>query len=469
MKVVRAVFVLCILSLGCGPTAPTPDAGPLTVLSEAATVTVKASAQDGEAIDRASGTRTVRLDIAVANTGSPAALGVDPEDFFVVTDNKLEVTPTGCGPAVRVAQGGQFECRLTVTLPWTHKATELVYAPRQSSVEGQALRVPLAVAECTVCGSVCRADRHACPATFLELGPATPASFAYTDTHVYWAEFTTGDVMQHKLDAAPGEQPTRLAQDRNGGAIALGQDSLVWVTDHLSPSTTLKKAPLAGGTPVALFDNSAITGLEAIASVAVRGDDVFFVAFIGPNAEAWKVPLAGGSPTKFMALESPHDTFVADGTHAYWVTAAGVLKRAPLAGGAATVLVAADVDSVPPAVNGSHVVYVSYDRAARRASLSAVPLTGGAPRLLADAGGDVNGLAVDAQHVYWAVFGNAGRVLKVPLAGDEAPLLVGGSPFPNPGMLHLVGSRLFWAASTGDVAPLSLVPPKFITSLARTF
>lgn len=471
MKYSCLVVMLSVVSLGCGPTAPpAPDAGPLANLADTVTVTVKQTSQDGENIDRASGVRVVQLAISVANAGYPGALGVDPADFFVKTDKNLEVTPTGCGPAVRVAQGGQFECRLTAVMPWSNKAVELVYAPQQESAGGQVLTLPLTVADCTECGTQCRADRHACPPGFIELGPTAAASFAYTATHVYWADYATGEVRRQKLDATLSEPSTLVLTDEpGGGPVAVDQDHVYWVADHLSPTTIVKKAPMAGGAAVSLFDSSALPAAEALTSLAVSGSEAFFVVNTGVAAAAYKVPAAGGTPAKLVELESAQDTFVVDATHGYWVTSAGQLKKVPLAGGMPTVLVPEGVDLVPPAITATHALYVAYDYVTRTQRISAVPLAGGAPRAVVTTSGTINGLAADAQHVYWALYGSNGSVWKVSIAGEEAPLQVGGLPSVNPGMLQLVGGRLFWAMSAGPVAPLSIMPPRLISALNRSY
>jgi hypothetical protein len=254
-------------------------------------------------------------------------------------------------------------------------------------------------------GAVLRAPVSGGAPTTLWVGPAF--AVALDVASVYFTG--RGSIMSMPLD---GGSVTTLVSGQAGGPDAIASDgaSLYWVSS--SPSS-IRKIPVAGGTPVVLA-----TGLASINSVAVDHESVYWGEALnapdGGDGAVWikSVPVGGGTPA--------------------------VLFSSPASGGDTGVV-------LPPTVTVRDPdVYATFPDVTPALGLARLATGGGTPYTLAPSIG-VN-LAVDDAAVYWTV-SELASVFRLPVAGGLPETIAAGQP--GAGAVAVNGASVFWTVSNG--------------------
>jgi hypothetical protein len=241
--------------------------------------------------------------------------------------------------------------------------------------------------------------------------------------------------------------PVRLATAKQPSAIAIDAANVYWVDSALG---TVNAVPSCGGATKTLVTTSALGSSTLIpAGIAVQGGDVYFTTQDpwnpdGNDGAVWKVPVAGGTPTRLVQdLDRPGPIVVTAATMVWinsWKTfsADGQILQAPLDGRSMTVLASAQNGPLALAFGGGTAVWtISGYVDSERGSIVETPVGGGVVDGIVAGLGVPVGVAVEGTYVYWVDQGdpnvaNSGRVMKTPLdpkaAADPIKLVSGGAP-----------------------------------------
>ena len=208
-----------------------------------------------------------------------------------------------------------------------------------------------------------------------------------------------------------------------------------WGGDGSGNDAMIVSAPSNGGDAVVLANGEAQP-----MQIAADFRNVYWID-AGKSLRAL-AQRAGAVPTTLVAPSEPGPLgFAIDDADAYYTTAAGVW-RVPLAGGAPTKLVT-DTPDAAIAVDDAYVYWVDHSPG----QLQRVPKTGGGVTLLAKDDASfgsttAGGLAADGTNAYWLSTGE-GILWSMPSGGGPATQFVGGLVCPQ--WLRLWGAELFFA------------------------
>jgi hypothetical protein len=274
-------------------------------------------------------------------------------------------------------------------------------------------------------------------------------------SNVYWTDFAVGDV-----NAVIGQdQPIQVASNLSAPA-GLGSDgsNLYWA-DY--GDGTIKRAPIAGGTPT-------ILATSQIAPLGVAVDPTSKTVFWTTGDGTIKsVPVAGGSVTvQAQYLWDPMN-IVVDSVNIYWTDPAiGFVWKCPRTNCAANADVLAPIPSsglsrsIAPwgiAVDSNNVYFTDFNNR----SINQVPIAGGTTAIIAQnpypecsstSICDPSGIAVDSQNVYWTNSGpeGGGSIQMVPIGGGQQTTLFADAFAPV--AIALDDENVYWAEyTTGQI------------------
>ncbi len=209
-------------------------------------------------------------------------------------------------------------------------------------------------------------------------------------------------------------------------------------------------APLAGGTSVTLYSNSANN--FAVVAIATDGTNLYWAEVndvTGATSNVVELPLAAGTPTTLVSLaEHGIQSVGVDATNVYWTNSvAGSLESTPIVGGGIVTSVAAGSNPNQLVVYGDTVYWVDAGSTANDGAVLSIPTGGGSVTTLAATQAGPRHVAVDASGVYWTA-GTA--VLTVPLAGGKSTTLAGNVTY-GPTTIAVDSTSVYWDAGKGGI------------------
>jgi hypothetical protein len=220
----------------------------------------------------------------------------------------------------------------------------------------------------------------------------------------------------------------------SGWARNLAVDSayVYWADHNLG---RLMKAPVDGGTPIALAPVAA-----ADSWVVADGGFVYWSDKPkGVSTEILKSRGDGSPPASVASFAENIGQFAVSRTAVFWTTAAGTVMKSDPAGGAPTMLASnlvADAIAVDDAA-----VYWSTDTELFKVATSGL----GQPVPLAPLKGRISAIALGAMYVYWV---DNGALLRTGLDGGSPELV---SSTGNATSVAIDSSGVYWTQAAGPV------------------
>jgi hypothetical protein len=240
-----------------------------------------------------------------------------------------------------------------------------------------------------------------------------PMGLTTDSSNVYWVNYMGGNVMKvPKTGGTPVQIATTITPDPR--AITIDSVNVYWVTDYLNGGTgDVWKAPIGGGTA----GTRLATGQGYLQGIAVDTANVYYS---DSNGTVRKVPIAGGTPTALATgVSSPFGVAV-DFYNVYWTSTTGIYKQSLTAPFATTM--------IQPVMTGSTPFSLTIDTL--RAywgdnggyGVMQGSLSGGGAVTLKSPAGSVAGIAVDTSNVYWAG-DSTNTIAKTPIGGGTVTVL----------------------------------------------
>jgi hypothetical protein len=265
-------------------------------------------------------------------------------------------------------------------------------------------------------GAVMKVPRDGGAPIVLASSQHSPWSIAVDATSVYWT--THGNLSDAYGDGGQSFTPgTVMKLTRTGGA----------------PTT------LVSSIPYGFVESEWSPPMVAVDDTSVYWTNVGFedpTAQFTPTGSVTKVPLGGGSPVALAPLQTAPGAIAVDGTNVYWMTLArpkgsGAVMKVGRNGGVPVALATADQFAFSAIVVAGASVYWTNSTTIMRVSTS-----GGTSEVVASVDGAPVAVAADAENVYWQTGGTirnpdggntAGTIEKAPLAGGARTRLATGN------------------------------------------
>lgn len=276
---------------------------------------------------------------------------------------------------------------------------------------------------------------------------ASPTALAVDATSVYWTDYGTGnsDGAVRKVSICGGATTTLAAGQNWPTGLVVDATNVYWLNRD-----GLMTVPIGGGAPTQLafymvtpmgiavtaggvvywFNDGSLmaTGGGATSVVAdAKAGNLNGLAVDSANVywSEWgcgcptsdgtinRIALEGGGVTTLASGLAHPSAMAIDGTHVYWVTAAGgEVMKVSLGGDGLTTLATGAEGLAGIAVDADSVYWINSGEINAPSSLSKVPIAGGAVTTLAKPSGTLSAIAVDAWSVYWATPSSVVKLAK---------------------------------------------------------
>lgn len=246
-------------------------------------------------------------------------------------------------------------------------------------------------------------------------GGGTPEYFDSSDFIVYELAiqnnvlyWTASDGIYRRDLAAGSPRATRIVKDSlSSSPIAADAANVYWGWSTFMGGE-VRKAPLAGGTGVAVA-----TGAQVV-ELASDGTNVYWTDYgTSLNSKMMMAPVGGGTPTEIANGLTNAGGVKIDGTSVYWYDSSNLFGtkfwKAPLGGGTPVmVAVTEDFGAYEMAVDGTNIYWAAVDTIAK------APVGGGAVSVVATGQTWAMYIGVDANNIYWLNNdSDAGAVMKI--------------------------------------------------------
>ena len=231
------------------------------------------------------------------------------------------------------------------------------------------------------------------------------SELAIQNNVLYW---TADDGIYRRDLAAGSPSATRIVKDSlSNSPIATDAANVYWGWSTFGGGE-VRKAPLAGGTGVAVA-----TGAQVV-QLASDGTNVYWTDYgTSLNSKMMMAPVAGGTPTEIAnGLTNAGDVKI-EGTNVYWYDSSNLFGtkfwKAPLGGGTPVmVALSPDFGVYEMAVDGTNIYWAAVDTIAK------APIAGGAVIEVATGQTWAMYIAVDANNIYWMNNdSDAGAIMKI--------------------------------------------------------
>lgn len=229
-------------------------------------------------------------------------------------------------------------------------------------------------------------------------GLMSPRGIAVDASNVYFTTLGGGQIVKCPLSGCQAPLPTLATGQNQPYAIAVDATHVYWVNRQPAGNGTVMKCAITGcgGNPTQLA-----SGQATPFDIAVDANFVYWSNF--GDGTIRKVPLAGGTPVQVTTAGQMGTRGIAvDGSNLYYAhSTLGTISQVPLAGGATVTLASTQVSPWAVTVNGGEVFW----------SNSRATAAGGAVQKTAIGGGPIIPRAInqnfplcvaaDATTLYW--------------------------------------------------------------------
>jgi hypothetical protein len=262
-----------------------------------------------------------------------------------------------------------------------------------------------------------------------------------------------------------GQQPMILASNlHNPTTLTVDQSYAYWVESFLVPPSVInvlvRRIPVSGGTPPDIATQNFGTNIST--SLDVDNTSVYWSINPGSGSGIlYKAPIAGGTPVALTQANQP-TTIAADGTYLYWVETNGGgftgVRKIPVNGGPNDVITLTSDNSfiyTGLAMDDAY-VYFSYLATAQpfpfntKYDIAKVPKGGGDVINLAQfVDGALASLVVDNSSVYWTA-SDTGTIQQVSINGGAVTTLASG--LNQPMRVAVDATHVYWTENAGGIA-----------------
>lgn len=234
----------------------------------------------------------------------------------------------------------------------------------------------------------------------------------------------------------------------SGEYIAIDATNAYWadLSSNQTPTSTVSKVPLAGGSPSVVYSFPGVAG-----GIAVDATNLYLTDTVG--GEVTSVPLSGGAATKLATTQyGEKPSFITlDAANVYWRNdTSGAVMEVPKSGGTPTTISAGPpcpYPGAPIAVDANNVYWGAPG------AVMTVAKSGGTPSKLASLTGVPTGLALDSANVYYTT--EAGQAMKVAKSGGT-PALLGAAPQPGTSGIVVDATNAYFTGTDGNQSILQV-------------
>jgi dipeptidyl aminopeptidase/acylaminoacyl peptidase len=227
--------------------------------------------------------------------------------------------------------------------------------------------------------------------------------------------------------------------------IAVDATHVYWTTEGLT--YTIRRTPRCGGEIETLYEGKGFADLAG--ALAVDETAVYWVGGLG-NGD-WGVrsmPKAGGPITNLTSGDDSVGGIALDSDHVYFSSSCGAevcIRRVQKTGGGLDLVAGGQHDVVDLAVDAKYVHWIAYPQGSGQ--LVRAPKAGGPAEYLTTMQEEPQSIAVDGDFVYISASKESVyvHVVKVPLAGEPAPIVLVSGVQGSPGEIAVDGSHVYYA------------------------